>query len=95
MRIIQTNIKSGQTAICREEHIWPVEDYLKGDTTKNVIFLLIISVGRLEATASADGDIGRSSQLDHSKELDLKFSELYWSSFLDSVQKNRYRNKMA
>ena len=40
-------------------------------------------------------DIGRSSQLDYSKELDLKFSELYWSSFLDSVQKNRYRNKMA
>ena len=49
---------------------------------------LIISIGRLEATASADGDIGRSSQLDHSKELDLKYSELYWSGFLGSVQKN-------
>ena len=35
---------------------------------------LIISIGRLEATADADGDIGRSSQLDHSKELDLYFS---------------------
>ena len=41
----------------------------------------------LTPAASADGDIGRSSQLGHSKELDLKFSELYWSSFLDSVQK--------
>ena len=60
-----------------------------------VIFLLIISIGRLEATADADGDIGRSSQLDHSKELDLYFSELYWSSFLGSVQKKRYRNKTA
>ena len=49
--------------------------------------LLIISIGRLEATADADGDIGRSSQLDHSKELDLYFPELYWSSFLGSVQK--------
>ena len=25
--------------------------------------------------------------MDHSKELDLKLPELYWSSFLDSVQK--------
>ena len=25
--------------------------------------------------------------MDHSKELDLYFSELYWSSFLGSVQK--------
>ena len=33
--------------------------------------------------------------MDHSKELDLYFSELYWSSFLDSVQKTRYRNKTA
>ena len=56
---------------------------------------MIISIGRLETTADADGEIGRSSQLDHSKELDLYFSELYWSSFLGSVQKNRYRNKMA
>ena len=40
---------------------------------KNVIFLLIISIGRLEATADADGDIGRSSQLDHSTEPDLYF----------------------
>ena len=31
--------------------------------------------------------IGRSSQLDHSKELDLYFSELYWSNFLGSFQK--------
>ena len=60
---------------------------------KNVIFLIIISTGRLEATASAGGDIGLSSQLDHSKALDLTFSDLYWSSFLDYVQKNRYRNK--
>ena len=47
----------------------------------------IISIGRLEATADAGGDIRRSSQLDHSKEPDLYFSELYWSSFLGSVQK--------
>ena len=58
-------------------------------------FLLIISIGRLEATAGADGDIGRSSQLDHLKELDLYFSELYWSIFLGAVHKNRYRNKTA
>ena len=25
--------------------------------------------------------------MDHSKDLDLSFSELYWSSFLDYVQK--------
>ena len=62
---------------------------VKGDSQNVILFLLIISiiVGRLEATASADGDIGRSSQLDHSKELDLYFSELYWSSFLGFVQK--------
>ena len=47
----------------------------------------------LEATADADGDIGRSSQLDHSKELDLYFSELYWSSFLGSVQKKKTLQK--
>ena len=47
----------------------------------------MISIGRLEATAGADGDIGRSSTMDQSKELDLCFSELPWSSFLDSVQK--------
>jgi len=34
--------------------------------------LFIISIGRLEATAGADGDIGRSSTLDHSKALDLR-----------------------
>jgi len=62
---------------------------------KKPLLLELASFTGLEATASADGDIGRSLQLDHSKELDLKFSELYWSSFLDSVQKNRYRNKMA
>ena len=56
-------------------------------THKTPYFLLIISIGRLEATASADGDIGRSSHLDHSKELDLYFSELNWSNFLGSVQK--------
>ena len=50
-------------------------------THKTSYFLLIIPIGRLEATASADGDIRRSSQLDHSKELNLKFLELYWSSF--------------
>ena len=33
--------------------------------------------------------------MDHSKELDLYFSELYWSSFLGFVQKKRYRNRMA
>ena len=65
---------------------------LKGTRQKRNLFINI-STGRLEATASAGGDIGRSSQLDHSKELDLKFSELYWSGFLDSVQKKRYRNK--
>ena len=37
----------------------------------------IVAVSELEATADADGDIGRSSQLDHSKELDLSFPELY------------------
>ena len=52
-----------------------------------IYFLLIISIGRLEATASADGDIGRSSTMDQSKELDLCFSELHWSSFLDYAQK--------
>ena len=31
--------------------------------------------------------------MDHSKELDLSFSELYWSSFLDCVQNDCYRNK--
>ena len=67
--------------------------FLKGVPQKRHHFVLIISIGQLEATADADGDIGRSSQLDHSKELDLYFSELYWSSFLGSVQKNRYRNK--
>ena len=64
-------------------------------THKTSYFLLFISTTRLEATADADGDIGWSSQLDHSKELDLYFSELYWSSFLGSVQKKRYRNRMA
>ena len=49
--------------------------------------LLIISIGRPEATADADGDIGRSSTMDHSKALDLCFSEMYWSSFLDPVLK--------
>ena len=33
--------------------------------------------------------------MNHSKELDLYFSELYWSSFLGAVQKKRYRNKTA
>ena len=33
--------------------------------------------------------------MDHSKKIDLYFSELYWSTFLGSVQKNRYRNIMA
>ena len=61
---------------------------LKGVSHDVAYFLLIISIGRLEATADADGDVGRSSQLDHSKELDLYFPELYWSSFLGSVQKN-------
>ena len=54
---------------------------------------LIISIGRLEATADADGDIRRSSQLDHSKGLDLYYSELYWSSFLGSVQKKMLQKK--
>ena len=69
---------------------------LKGDATETsyVIVLLFISIGRLEAaTADADGDIGRSLQLDHSKALDVYFPELYWSSFLGYVQKKRYRNK--
>ena len=65
----------------------------QGSPTKRHTLKKIISIGRLEATASADGDIERSSQLDHSKELDLKFLELYWSSFIGSVQKKRYRNK--
>ena len=60
-----------------------------------IVIKRIISIGRLEATADADGDIGRSSQLDHLKELDLYFSELYWSSFLGAFQKNRYRNRIA
>ena len=38
----------------------------------NYLFI-IISIGRLEATAGADGDIGRSSTVDHSKALDLCF----------------------
>ena len=50
---------------------------------------IFISVGRQEATADADGDIGRSSQLDHSKALDVYFAEL---SFLDPVKKP-YINK--
>jgi hypothetical protein len=54
---------------------------LKGCAAKTSSVWLIISIGRLEATADADGDTGRSSQLDHSKEFDLYFSELYWSSF--------------
>ena len=64
-------------------------------THQTSYFLLVISTGRLEATASADGDIGWSSQLDHSKELDLYFSELYWSSFLGYIQKKLYRSRMA
>jgi hypothetical protein len=48
----------------------------KGVVTETSYFyylLFIISIGRLEATAGADGDIGRSSTLDHSKALDLCF----------------------
>ena len=60
---------------------------------KRHTFINYIEIGRLEATADADGDIGRSSTMDQSKELDLCFSELYWSSFLDYAQKKRYRNK--
>ena len=56
---------------------------------------LLISIGRLEATADADGDIGRGSTMDHSKALDLCFSEMYWSGFLDPVRKYRYINKVA
>jgi hypothetical protein len=48
----------------------------KGVVTETSYFyylLFIISIGRLEATAGADGDIGRSSTVDHSKALDLCF----------------------
>ena len=44
-------------------------------------------IGRLEANTNAGGDIGRSSAMDHSKTLDLWFLELYWSNFLDPIQK--------
>ena len=49
---------------------------IKGVVTETSYFyylLIIISIGRLEATAGADGDIGRSSTVDHSKALDLCF----------------------
>ena len=46
---------------------------VKGVSRDVAYLLLIISIGRLEATADDDGDIGRSSQLDDSKEIDLYF----------------------
>ena len=70
-------------------------DLLKGVLTNRHTFLLIITTGQLRATADVDGDNGRSSQLDHSKALDVYFSELYWSSFQGPVRKYRYKNKTA
>ena len=43
------------------------------ETSYFYYLLFIISIGRLEATAGAGGDIGRSSTVDHSKALDLCF----------------------
>ena len=59
----------------------------KGDLTNRHTFLLIITIGQLRATADVYSDIGRSSQLDHSKALDVYFSELHWPTFLDPVRK--------
>ena len=68
-----------------------------GDLTKRhtMELLLIITICQLRATADVDGDIGRSSQLDHSKVLGAYFSELYRPSFLDPVKKCHYINKTA
>ena len=67
----------------------------KGDLTNRHTFLLIIAIGQLRATADVYSDIGRSSQLDHSKALDVYFSELHWSTFLDPVEKDCCKNKTA
>ena len=74
--------------ILRFKKTWPALALaLKGVPQKRPSFLLIISICRLEATADADGDIGRSSKLTIRKRSIYIFSELYWSSFLGSVQK--------
>ena len=44
-------------------------------------------MNQLRATADVGGGIGRSSEMDRSKALDLYFPELHWSSFLDFVRK--------
>ena len=43
------------------------------ESETSYLFLFISLGRRLEATADADGDIGRSSQLNHSKALDIYF----------------------
>ena len=44
---------------------------------KRHIFVLFISIGRQEATTDAYGDIGWSSQLEHSKALDVHAFQNY------------------
>ena len=86
-RVLVVFYLTRRLAWCGNPFLCGFVSLIQGCPAKTPPVLLIIPTGRLEATADADGDIGRSSQLDHSKEPDLYFPELYWSSFIGSFQK--------
>ena len=87
--VIKPAAASCASAIGRERAV------LKGCAAETPSVLLIITMNQLRATADVCGGIGRSSEMDRSKVLDLYFPKLHWSSFLGFVGKSRYRNKMT